>query len=102
MGINEANKDLISQYFFETQPNSFSEKLVINYGIPQTSDVEIVIYNIAGQQVKTIVKTRVEQGLYTTIWNGFDDNDRKLPNGVYFIRMNTEGRRMTNKVLMVK
>ncbi|MEO0136321.1 MAG: choice-of-anchor J domain-containing protein [candidate division WOR-3 bacterium] len=102
VGVSELDKNMVNEYFLNTHPNPFSGQLTIGYGVPKSSDIEIVIYNAAGQMVRTLAKAKVDKGLYKLNWNGYDDYGRKLPNGVYFVRMNTDSRKITNKVLMVK
>jgi hypothetical protein len=102
VGITEGTKNQKIDYFLKVSPNPFSKQVVIDYGIPQLGDLEIVVFNAIGQRVKTLVKKTLESGIYSISWNGLDDYGRRLPNGIYFVRMTIGDKKITNKVLMVK
>ncbi len=74
----------------------------INYSVAEKSKVEIVIYNSAGQKIKTIVSEVKEPGEYRIIWNKKDDTGRSVSAGVYFIRMQGKGFKKTEKVMILR
>ena len=67
----------------QNYPNPFNPTTTIRYAIPQTSEVSISIYNIAGQKVASLVNERKNAGAYT-----IDFNASQLPSGVYFYQIN--------------
>uniref|UniRef100_A0A7V1EIV2 T9SS type A sorting domain-containing protein n=1 Tax=candidate division WOR-3 bacterium TaxID=2052148 RepID=A0A7V1EIV2_UNCW3 len=102
VGISEVNKDRKVEYFLSAEPNPFVREIVIQYGIPQSGDLKIAIYNAIGQNVKTLVKKKLDKGIYSIRWNGIDENNRRLPSGVYFVRMTAGKKKITHKILMMK
>jgi flagellar hook assembly protein FlgD len=64
--------------------------------------VEVVIYNILGQKVKTLLNETRSAGNHTAVWNGKDDNNRSVSSGVYFFKMTTGEYSKTSKMILMK
>jgi len=78
-------------------PNPFNATTTINYGVPHTSKVELVVYNLLGQQVARLLNQEVVAGVHRIQWT--PDN---LPSGVYLLRMETAGFAQTQKIVLMK
>ena len=83
-------------------PNPFNPSTTIRFSIPQDSSVKLVVYNIRGQVVKTIVNDTLPKGSHSAFWNGVDDNGRAVSSGVYFYRLQTGNTLLTGKCLLLK
>lgn len=83
----------------QNQPNPFNPATRIQFTLPEAGHVELVIYNILGQKVKTIAGGQMPVGEYSVIWDGTDYFGREVPSGVYFYRLTagemTESKKMT-------
>jgi|GEM_PF-2350173 len=73
--------------FLRTAPNPLKKKAIIQYGLLQRSRVDMVIYNLLGERVKTLADHHQPPGLYTATWDATDDAGRKVPSGTYFLRL---------------
>jgi parallel beta-helix repeat protein len=71
----------------QNYPNPFNPSTTIRYQLPEAGTVRIAIYNMLGQQVRTLVSSGQTPGYYTLQWNGADDNGRILSSGMYVYRM---------------
>jgi hypothetical protein len=71
----------------QNYPNPFNLNTVIVYALPKTSEVNIQIYNILGQKVKTLVDEPQTLGYKKIQWDGKDDNDNAVSSGIYFYRI---------------
>jgi len=71
----------------QNYPNPFNPQTSIHYALPVASQVELVIYNIMGHQVRKLVSGRVSAGYHRVLWDGRDDQGRDVPSGVYFYRL---------------
>ena len=67
-------------------PNPFNPSTSIRYAIPVNSDIEIVIYDILGKHVKTLVNAVQPPGAHTITWNGSDASGHKMSAGLYLCR----------------
>ncbi|MCG3121638.1 MAG: hypothetical protein ALAOOOJD_04841 [bacterium] len=68
-------------------PNPFNPQTMIQYQLPEASRVTLTIYNLFGQEVRTLVAGQREAGYHAEIWDGRDDFGRKVASGVYFYRL---------------
>lgn len=71
-------------------PNPFNSGTVIRFDLPAQSNVELGLYNLAGQKVTTLVQGMRPAGAYTVRWDGRDANGRDLASGVYLYQLRTE------------
>jgi hypothetical protein len=74
---------------YQNTPNpcTYGKGTTINYSIPTNSHVILSIYNSVGQCVRRVVDDNQTSGVYTVVWNGTDDEGRKLPCGLYFYKI---------------
>jgi len=79
----------------QNSPNPFNPSTTIVYYLPdvgyQPAEVEIVIYNILGQRVITLVKERKYPGKHQVTWDGKDDAGNDMASGIYFYKMTFSG-----------
>lgn len=83
-------------------PNPFNPETTIYFTIPEQSNVQLVIYNIKGQHIKTLINELKEAGEQKIVWNGTDDKGRNVSSGVYFYRLKTNQSDHLNKMLLIK
>ena len=86
----------------QNYPNPFNPITKMNYNLPMRSKVNISIYNVLGQEIKTLVNEVQEYGYHSILWNGKDNFGRDMASGVYFTRMVSKGFTQTKKMLLVK
>jgi len=83
-------------------PNPFNPETTIQYSLHKADQVEIEIYNIKGQKVKTLVSEKQNAGNYQVTWKGKDSNGKSASSGMYFCRMKTSSKVQTRKMMLVK
>jgi hypothetical protein len=71
----------------QNYPNPFNPTTSIKYQIAQNANVKLVVYNMLGQVVKTLVNQEQEAGYYTIRWNGTNDFGGKVSSGIYIYRI---------------
>ena len=92
-----------NDYSLNTFPNPFNPSLTINYSVPNSSDVEIEIYNTLGQKIKSFSLTHNKSGDYFINWNGKDNNDKKVSSGLYFVNLIVNNEfKINKKCLLIK
>jgi len=97
--------DAVIQNTFRLQnyPNPFNPETNINYSIPEEGKVELSIYNIKGQKVKTLVNETQASGEHTIVWNGTNKNNKRVASGVYFYKLEVnDSKLLINKMLLLK
>ena len=101
--VREERIDAIPQAFTLEQncPNPFNSDTVIRFALPTTEKVELVLFNLAGQQVATLVEGMRQVGTYAVRWDGRNDNGRELASGVYLYRLQVGQQQVETRKLML-
>jgi hypothetical protein len=72
-------------------PNPFNPETTIKFSISKNSNVDLSIYNIKGQRVRTLANQQYPVGEHSLVWNGDDDPGRSVGSGVYFYKLSVDG-----------
>ncbi len=86
----------------QNYPNPFNPTTTIRYQVPSDGRVVLKVYNVFGQEVRTLVNGRQSAGARSVEWNGLDNRGRAVSSGVYFYRLEAADRSLTKKMLMIK
>ena len=81
----------------QNYPNPFNSTSNLKFQIVNTGDVKIIVYDIMGKEVQTLVNERLQPGTYEAAFDG-----SALNSGVYFYRIVTEGYSETKRMLLIK
>lgn len=92
------------QHFSLSQnyPNPFNPQTSIRYALPQDAQVRLIIYNILGKKVKTLVDELQSAGYKTAWWDGKDEKGDLVASGVYLYRLEADKFSEVKKMLLVK
>ena len=84
-------------------PNPFNPTTTIKYALPQAADVELTVYNVVGQPVRTLVAEHQSAGHYAVEWDATNDRGHSLSSGMYFYRLQAGGAFLeVKKMLLLK
>ncbi len=84
-------------------PNPFNPATTIQYALPQSADVQLTVYNVVGQVVRTLVAEHQSAGRYLVAWDATNDNGQSLSAGIYFYRLQAGGEfHAVRKMLLLK
>ncbi len=88
---------------YPLRPNPSRGSTTIRFDIPDHSGpVHLVIYNVRGQRVCTVVDEPVDRGRHERSWDGNDDHGRPVASGVYFARLLVDGNADDQKVMVLR
>lgn len=88
---------------YPNYPNPFNAGTVIRFDAPETADVELAVYNVLGQKVRTLFNGRCAQGMNRFVWNdGQSDDGTPIASGVYFYRLSTPTVTLTSKLAYIR
>ena len=98
------SEELLPKAFSLSQnyPNPFNPETVIRYTLPEDCQVELTIYNILGQKVKTLVHEYQRAGYKTVRWDSRDDEGDEVASGVYLYRIEANGYVEVKKMAVLK
>jgi hypothetical protein len=86
----------------QNYPNPFNPETRISYTLPYDAQVELVIYNIKGQKVKTLVDEFKTAGHRSILWEGTDETGQKVASGIYFYKLEAGDFSQTCKMVLIK
>ncbi len=87
----------------QNYPNPFNPTTAISYELSAISRVTLMIYDILGREVMTLVDNEKETaGTHTIRWDGTNDRGERVSSGVYYYQLTTESGKQTKKALYLK
>ncbi|MEK9136686.1 MAG: Omp28-related outer membrane protein [Bacteroidota bacterium] len=86
----------------QNYPNPFNPRTAVDYAVSQQSFVSIKVYNLLGQEVRTLVSEEKALGVYKAEWDGRDNVGREVPSGMYMYKMIAGSFSETRKMLLLK
>jgi glucose/arabinose dehydrogenase len=107
--VDDGNAPPVSNQLQQNYPNPFGSTPSLAAGIPlttiaysltQTAPVEISLYNLQGQLVRTLVRQSQNAGKHVTTWDGRNDNGQIMPSGTYLYRLKIGGNFVETRRLM--
>jgi hypothetical protein len=86
----------------QNRPNPFQPPTRIAFAIAATGPVQLKVYNVLGQPVRTLVDRPLPAGHHEVAWDGRDERGRMMASGVYFYRLETRDYSQTRKMVFMK
>ena len=86
----------------QNYPNPFNPVTNITFKLPKSGEVNLVVYNILGQKIKTLVNKKLQAGSYSYTWKGLNEHGVRVPSGIYFYRIDTKDNTDIKKMVLVK
>jgi parallel beta-helix repeat protein len=83
-------------------PNPFNPTTTIEYSLPKESNVQLIIYNMLGQKMRTLVNEQRSVGIHSKNWDGLDNAGNVLSAGIYFYQLKADGFITTKKMILAK
>jgi YVTN family beta-propeller protein len=83
-------------------PNPFNPATTIKYSIAQDTDVSLVVYDVSGRRVRTLVDSHQRADVYKMAWDGLNDQGARVASGVYFYKLAAGKYVQTRKMMLLK
>ncbi|MBI5476211.1 MAG: T9SS type A sorting domain-containing protein [Ignavibacteriales bacterium] len=96
-GINEENALPNDFKLLQNYPNPFNPSTTISFSLPKDQNVSLIVYDLLGKQVQTLVNKFLPLGNYSVKFDAAD-----LPSGIYFYRIQTEQFTQVKKMILTK
>ncbi|NOZ08123.1 MAG: T9SS type A sorting domain-containing protein, partial [FCB group bacterium] len=103
-GTAESNVTLLPDDFSLSQnyPNPFNPETTIEYSLPVDVQVSLIVYNLHGEMVRTLVNEFQQAGFKAVTWHGEDQSGTAVPSGIYFYRLTAGNFSANHKLALVK
>lgn len=83
-------------------PNPFNPSTTINYQLPEAGEVQLVIYNLLGQEVRTLVREAMDAGFHSIVWDGMDEYGKQVASGIYIYRLSATNFTQVRRMMLLK
>ena len=87
---------------YQNYPNPFNSNTLIRYDVKQEIPVNIVIHNMLGQRVKTLVNSFQSAGSKTISWDATNEQNELIPAGLYFYKIKVDQQIQIKKMMLLK
>ncbi len=89
-------------HLYDNYPNPFNPATTIKYDLAKSGKVQLVIYNILGEKVRTLVNELQVAGANQSIWDGLDESGQPATSGVYVYRLKAPNFTAARKMLLIR
>ncbi|MFH1502271.1 MAG: BNR-4 repeat-containing protein [Candidatus Eisenbacteria bacterium] len=87
---------------YPNQPNPFSGSTEIAYALGSGGRVSLRVYDASGRVVRAVVDDELPAGRHSAVWDGRDGRGHLVASGVYFVRLEADGRTETRRAVLVR
>jgi hypothetical protein len=98
----DANFEPLGLACLQNHPNPFGFDTIISFRLLGQSEAELAVYNLMGQKVKTLVRSRLQEGYHSFCWDGADGEGHLLASGVYLCRLKVGETVKVQKILLLR
>ncbi|KAF0151618.1 MAG: hypothetical protein FD143_1751 [Ignavibacteria bacterium] len=98
-------KEVTTPYEFKLEqnyPNPFNPSTIISYTVPKQSRVQIKIYDVIGNEVRSLIDEDKNAGKYNILWDSRNNTGSRVTSGVYLYKIFADGFTETKKMMLVK
>lgn len=101
--VYDSNINIPSDYaLYQNYPNPFNPATAVEFAVPRTEFVVIKIYDMLGQEIRTLFSGHVEGGTYRAEWDGLSDSGMQMSSGNYIYRMKAGEFVQSKKMTLMK
>ena len=86
----------------QNYPNPFNPQTSISFQLSKNGFVELAVYNVTGQKVRTLVSDYITTGNYSIVWDGKDDYGFQVSSGTYISSLRAGATAITRRMLLIK
>jgi hypothetical protein len=86
----------------QNHPNPFNPSTTISFTLPERARVTLLIYDVQGRLLRTLVDDMVGEGYQERMWDGKDASGSQVGSGVYFYRLTAGDKTLTKKMVLLK
>jgi len=100
--VDNNNQNPGSIKLYDNYPNPFNPATEISYYLPERSKVTLIIYDIRGREIVTLVKEIQNPGVKYTGWDGRDSSGQMMSSGMYIYSLQTDDKVLYKKMLLIR
>ncbi len=86
----------------QNYPNPFNPSTLIKYDLPKATHVKIIVFDVLGRKVRTLVDIKERAGYHAKVWDGKGDDGVAVASGIYFYRIHTPEFTRVRKAMLLR
>jgi len=94
--------EVVQFHLFQNYPNPFNPVTQIEYTLAEQAQVSMVIYDMSGRVVRTLIQETVPAGRHSATWTGQDEFGKPVASGVYVCRLESRGKAEMRKLVLLR
>lgn len=102
VGINDKNNLSTNFTLAANYPNPFNPSTTIRYQIATAGFTQVIIYNVRGEKVRTLVASEQPPGQYSVTWNGRSERGKIAASGIYFYSLKSGNQQQVRQMLLIR
>lgn len=102
VGRDDFMKTIFDFELVQNYPNPFNASTTITFSLSDTRVTKVVIYNLVGQKVKTLVDEVLFSGTHSISWDGRDATGREVPSNIYFLKLSVGDRVLVRRMILLR
>jgi hypothetical protein len=87
---------------YNAKPNPFKTQTAIRYSLSAEAKISLLIYDINGRLVNTLLNENKQPGIYSINWNGRNERGQQVSSGIYFYKLQAPNYSSTKKILLIE
>jgi len=87
---------------YQNYPNPFNGFAQISYYVSGLNTIQITVFNLLGEKIKTIVNEQMPTGRHVIVWDGKDDRGKTMPPGIYLYRLSANNFNQVKKMVIIQ
>ncbi len=100
-GVESEGSSAVNR-LFPAEPNPFAERAQIRFSLARRGAVRISVYDVTGREVRRLVDGLSDAGIHSVVWDGMNDEGRRVGSGIYWMQMRTGGFVSNRKMLTLR
>ncbi len=101
-GIKNTENTTDHYSLFGNYPNPFNATTRIQFNLPKSEQVQLTLYNIRGNKIRTLINKQLTAGQHTIQWNGLDDQGNAVASGIYFCKLECANMQQVIRMILEK
>lgn len=91
-----------SPHLEQNYPNPFNSSTTLRYQLAEVGQVNLEVYDVSGQKVRSLVSVQQTPGIYSVTWGGTNEQGMEISTGIYFARLQAGEYTQVNKMMLMK
>jgi len=88
-------------YSIGCYPNPSRNATTVRFTLPRKGEISIDVYDVSGKRVSTVTRGKFQSGIHNIVWQRKNEKGVRVPQGIYFIRLKSEGMEARGKLILL-